>query len=81
MTRPAEFQTEDLDLVAAIMTATGREPVMYRKAGTNLITFEVAEDEQARAILLAYATGELILPVKRFAACRAWLYRKAKGVR
>ncbi len=78
MTRPTEFQTEDLDLAAAIMTATGRQPEVYQQPGRTLISFEFPDDEDTRTIIISYAGGELVQPVKRFAACRSWLYRKAK---
>lgn len=81
MTRPTEFQTEDIDLAAAIMTATGRQPGVFRQPGRALISFEFPDDDGTRAIIIAYAGGELAQPVKRFAACRAWMYRQAKGVR
>ena len=80
-TRPAESQTSDIDLSAAIMTATGRKPAIFRQPGQALVSFEFKDDDESRAVIIAYATGELVQPVKRFAACRAWLYRQAKGVK
>lgn len=80
-TRTAECQTSDIDLCAAIMTATGRIPSILRQPGQALVSFEFKDDEETRAVIMAYATGELMQPVKRFAACRAWLYRQARGVR
>jgi hypothetical protein len=81
MTRPTEFQTSDIDLAAAIMTATGRQPEVFQQSGRQLITFEFFDDEATRTIIIAYASGELVQPVKRFAACRAWLYRRTKNLR
>ncbi|AJE04670.1 hypothetical protein [Geobacter pickeringii] len=81
MTRPPEFQTTDLDLAAAIMTGTGKQPGAFRQPGQPLVAFEFKDDEATRAIILSYASGDLCQNVKRFAACRAWLYRQAKGVR
>ena len=81
MFRPSEFQTSDLDLAAAIMVATGRQPEVFQQPGRALITFEFPDDEATRSVIIAYAAGELVQPVRRFAACRAWLYRQAKGVR
>lgn len=78
--RPTEFQTSDLDLAAAIMTATNKRPEIYRQPGHQLKTFEFPSDDITKSIVIAYAAGELIQPVKRFAACRSWLYRHAKGV-
>ncbi|WP_224983010.1 hypothetical protein [Geomonas agri] len=79
--RPAEFQTTDIDLSATIMTATGKMPAILRQPGKALVTFEFSDDDATRAIVFTYATGELVQPVKRFSACRAWLYRQAKGGR
>ncbi|WP_224983567.1 hypothetical protein [Geomonas agri] len=78
--RPAEFQTTDIDLSATIMTATGKIPAVLSRPGKALVTFEFADDDATRAVVFTYATGELVQPVKRFAACRSWLYRKAKEV-
>jgi len=79
--RTAGFQTSDIDLIAAIMTATGRPPAIFRQPGQALVTFEFKDEDESRSVTIAYATGELVQPVKRFAACRAWLYRQAKGVK
>jgi hypothetical protein len=79
--RQTEFQTTDLDLAAAIMTATGKQPKIVQLVGKALITFEFQDDETTRAAIIAYASGELAQPVKRFATCRAWLYRQAKRAR
>jgi hypothetical protein len=80
MARPKDFQTTDIDLAAAIMTATGSQPGIVLQPGQTLVTFEFEDDETSRSIIIAYATGELRQSVKRFAACRAWLYRQTKGV-
>ena len=82
MTRQTAIQkTHDLDYAAAYMVATGRQPVMYRESGAALVTIELVEDDTTHSLMLAYAAGELVLNVKRFAACRAWLYRQAREVR
>jgi hypothetical protein len=75
----SEFATADLDLAAAIMAATGRQPEVFRQPGHPLVTFEFPDDEATRAIIISYAGGDLILPVKRFAACRGLLYRFARS--
>lgn len=80
MTRPTEFQTSDLDLAASIMTATGRQPEVFQQPGQALVTFDFPDDVVTRKTIIAYAGGELVQPVRRFAACRSWLYRQAKGV-
>jgi hypothetical protein len=79
MKRPSEFETEDIDLAAAIVTATGRVPGICQKVREELVTFIFHDDETVRTVIVAYAGGGLTQPVKRFAACRSWLYRKAKG--
>lgn len=79
--RPSEFETSDIDLAAAIMTASNKQPVVVRHPGAPLVSFQFPNDEASYAVIVAYATGELCQPVKRFAACRANLYRQAKGGR
>lgn len=81
MTRQTEFQTTDLDLSAAIMTATGRQPHILQVSGQPLVSFQFPNDETTMAIVISYASGDLVQPVKRFAACRTWLYRQARGRR
>ncbi len=80
MERQTEFQTTDLDLAAAIMTATGHQPQVTRHTGNPLLSFQFPQNEDTMSIVVSYAGGDLVLPARRFAACRSWLYRKAKGV-
>lgn len=75
-----EFSTTDINLAAAIMTATGRHPEIYRQPGHSLVAFEFPDDQPTRNIIFVYAGGELSLPVKQFAACRSALYREARRV-
>ena len=77
----SEFQTSELDLAAAIMTGTGRQPEVFQQPGRPLVTFEFPADEATLMIIMAFAGGELVQPVKSFAGCRAWLYRRAREVR
>lgn len=80
--RQHEFQTTtDFDLAAAYMVITGRQPVVSRQPGDNLTTVEMTDTEDTRRLMLEYAAGSLMVNVKRFAACRAWIYRAAKAVR
>lgn len=81
MTRTTAIETNDIDLAAVYMTATGRKPNLYRVPGQALVTFQMPADEATRRVMLEYAAGSLELNVKRFAACRAWLYRQAREVR
>jgi hypothetical protein len=81
MTRQPAIETNDIDLAAVYMVATGRKPGMYREPGDDLVTFHMPSDEATRNVMLEYATGGLKLNVKRFSACRAWLYRQARVVR
>ncbi|MBJ6725407.1 hypothetical protein [Geomesophilobacter sediminis] len=74
------FETADLDLTAAIMTGTGNPPVIGHQRD-GLVIFEFIDNEVTRAIVIAFATGQLVQPVKRFAAARAWLFRQVKGGR
>lgn len=75
------ISTHDLDLAAARMTITGEQPSVYLQRGDSLATFDLPDDEITRQILVDYATGSLMLNVKRFAACRNFLFKKLKEVR
>lgn len=77
----SEFSTTDLDLAAAIMAATGKQPEVFRQPGRPLVTFEFPDDEATREIIISYASGNLILPVKQYAACRMALYRRVREYR
>lgn len=79
MLRPTDFETTDIDLAAAIMTATGERPEISRDPGRGLGVFHFPAVDAVHAVALSYASGELALPVRRFAACRAWLYRQVRG--
>lgn len=79
--RQHAIQTTDFDLAACYMLFTGRQPVVFRQPGDTLTTVEMADAEDTRRLLLEYAAGSLMVNVKRFAACRAWIYRQAKAVR
>lgn len=81
MTRHQPFETSELPIAAAIMTATDRQPEVFRQPGRPLVIFEFPDDELTRNIVLAYVSGDLCLPVKRFEQRRSWLYRRAKEVR
>jgi hypothetical protein len=82
MTRQHEFQTTtDFDLGAVYMVLTGRQPAVFRQPGDDLVSIEMVYDDTTRDIMLAYAGGALMVNVKRFAACRAWIYRQAKAVK
>lgn len=76
MTRP--IRTKDLDVAAAIMTATGIQPVIAHDNGDALSTFELPGDEITINLLSRYAAGDLSLNVKRFASCRNLLFKKLR---
>jgi hypothetical protein len=82
MIRSTAFQTTtDLDLGAVYMVNTGRQPAVFRQPGDALVTIELVNDDVTRDLMIAYAGGDLMVNVKRFAACRAWIYRQAKAVK
>jgi hypothetical protein len=80
-TRPPDIETNDLDLAAIYKTITRRNPTMYRESGDSLVTFVMPSDEITRNVILQYAAGTLELNVRRFASCRAWLYRQTREVK
>lgn len=80
--RQNAFQTTtDFDLGATYMVITGRQPAVFRQPGDALTTIELVNDDVTRDLMIAYAGGDLMVNVKRFAACRAWIYRQAKAVK
>ncbi len=81
MPRKPDIETNDIDLAAVYMTATGRKPFMYKEPGDILVTFQMPNDVTTQNVMMEYAAGSLEQNVKRFAACRAWLYRQARGVK
>ncbi len=82
MNRQSDYQiTQDLDLGAAYMSLTGRQPKVVHNHHDQLVSIHMIDDEITRDLMLAYASGQLIVKVKRFASCRAWLYRQVKEVK
>lgn len=76
------FQTtNDFDLGAVYMVSTGRQPTVFRQPGDSLVSIRMVNDEVTENLMIAYAGGFLMVNVKRFAACRAWIYRQARAVR
>lgn len=76
-----EFRTVDLDLAAVIQTDTFKDPEVFKQPGQSLVSFVFPNNPRTQAIVMSYASGDLVLNVKRFASCRARLYRLAKAVR
>lgn len=81
MKKNTAIQTHDFDLGAVYMVATDRRPELYREPGDSLVTLVLPNDQITREVMMAYASGELKINVKRFASCRNWLYRQAKEVK
>jgi hypothetical protein len=57
------------------MTITGELPSVYRQPG------DLPDDAVTQQLLAEYATGTLMLNVKRFASCRNFLFKQIKEVR
>jgi hypothetical protein len=80
--RPTEnFKTSDIDLSAAIMTATGIAPDIdpgSRENDFTLAEFSFPDTDPVQKIVLRYAGGNLSLPVVRFARNRACLFRRMR---
>ena len=79
MSRP--ISTQDIELAAAYMTATGEQPEIIFEDGAKLVTFGLPSNDITINLLNRYATGELSLNIKRFTSCRNFLFKKLKGVR
>jgi hypothetical protein len=79
--RQHAIETTDFDLGACYLMFTDRHPTIFRQPGNNLTTVEMLDDAATRNLMMQYAAGTLMVNVKRFAACRAWIYRQAKAVK
>ncbi|WP_243373611.1 hypothetical protein [Geotalea sp. SG265] len=79
MTRLEDFKTTDIELAAAIMTASKAKPLAIIP-GLDLVEFVFPDDETTQAVIRKYAAGTLFQEVRRLAAHRKWLYRQIKEV-
>ena len=79
MTRLEEIRTTDINLAAAIMTATNLKPAKIAK-GSELVEFTFPANEKTKGVALKYAAGTLTQEVRRLMANRSWLYRQAREV-
>lgn len=74
------LKIDELDLAAAVITATGQQPILSNNAhGLQTFTFTVTP--AVTEAVTAYLTNELNLPAKRLLACRGKLYRQIRGSR
>jgi len=74
--RPHEFNTTDIDLAASIITATNFRPVRIEPG--DLVTFIFPKNTAVKSLAAEYASGLLMLEVRRQAHNRAWLYRQIR---
>lgn len=72
--------TTDLDLMAAVMAATGRTPSVYLQPGATLAVVELPIEEAVDNIIIQYAAGTLLVNARRFATCRGYLHREIRRV-
>lgn len=79
MTRPEIITTSDIELAAALMTATNKKPVSIRP-GKALVEFSFSANEITQAVTIKYATSTLCQEVRRLANNRTWLYRQCRSV-
>lgn len=79
MTRPAQIITSEIELAAAIMTATNTKPVSITP-GRELVEFTFPSNEITEAIAIKYASCSLFQEVRRLANNRSWLYRQIREV-
>lgn len=54
---------------------------MYRQPGQALVSFDLPDTLTTHRVLSEYATGSLVANIRRFAACRNFLFKKLKEVR
>jgi hypothetical protein len=79
MTRPAQIITSEIELVAAIMTATNTKPVSITP-GRELVEFTFPSNENTESVAIKYASCSLFHEFRRLANNRSWLYRQIREV-
>ncbi len=79
MTRPTQITTTDIELAAALMTATSRRPLTIYP-GRELVEFTFPVNEITEAVTMKYASSTLFQEVRRLANSRSWLYRQCRDV-
>jgi hypothetical protein len=77
--RPREFKTTDIDLAASIITATNTRPVSIESGA--LVIFIFPAEQAVKSLAAEYASGLLMLEVRRQAHNRAWLYRQIRQMK
>ena len=77
--RPREFKTTDIDLAASIITATNTRPVRIETG--DLVIFIFPAEPAVKSLAAEYASGLLMLEVRRQAHNRAWLYRQIRQMK
>lgn len=70
--RNEEFSTTNIELAAALMTATNKRPLAIR-AGVEFGEIVFPASEAIQAVITRYATGTLMQEVRRLAGNRSWL--------
>lgn len=71
--------TSDIELAAALMTATNKRPVGI-SPGRELVEFTFPANEITEAVMMKYAAGTLFQEVRRLAGSRSWIYRQCRDV-
>jgi hypothetical protein len=79
MKRHENIITTDIELAAALMTATNKKPFNIRP-GKELVEFSYPNNEITSEATMKYATSTLCQEVRRLATCRTWLYRQVRDV-
>lgn len=77
--RPREFKTTDIDLAASIITATNIRPANIEPGA--LVVFIFPAEKAVKSLAAEYASGLLMLEVRRQAHNRAWLYRQIRHMK
>lgn len=74
------FKTEDLDLAAAIVTATGETPDLVIIDGVQLTTFAFPDTKPILNAVVAYQS-DLQLPARKLLMNRQHLFRRVRQVK
>lgn len=79
MTRPVNITTSDIDLAAALMTATGKPPILIFP-GAEHVEFTFPSTEISVEVERKYSSSTLFQNVSRLTKNRAWICRQSRKV-
>ncbi len=81
MNRPESIEFKEIPTAASIMERTQRIPNVLHIDGADLVVFEFKNDIEIDNIVMALATGKLMVNAVAYEKARSYLYRKVREVK